>query len=172
MPIPRIAVFLRWDDHPQYGEWIDPIAHMKHPSSTLTPRRWWVPHFGSTLWHANGHHPRCIGSSGCSVAGKHGDAFIDLVKSDETKMRGKEIKEEITPNEFVNQQDSFKDKSEFWEVIEKNKDVKTLPWKKMKTVGILNIGYCQSLFCRTSCHLKWFFLYFVDISMCHEVFFQ
>ena len=47
------------------------------------------------------------------MAGKHGDAFIDLVKSDETKMRGKEIKEEITPNEFVNQQDCFENKSEF-----------------------------------------------------------
>lgn len=107
MPILRIAVFLRWDDHPQYGEWIDPITHMKHPSSTLTPRRWWVPHFGSTLRHANGHHPRCIGSSGCSVAGKHGDAFVDLTTSDETKMGGKEIKDEITPNEFINQHGLF-----------------------------------------------------------------
>ena len=41
------------------------------------------------------------------MAGKHGDAFIDLVKSEETKMRGKEIKEEITQNEFRNQQDCF-----------------------------------------------------------------
>lgn len=41
------------------------------------------------------------------MAGKHGDAFVDLTTSDETKMGGKEIKDEITPNEFINQHGLF-----------------------------------------------------------------